>query len=141
MSILHRKILFVTFTNTATNEMRLRIHGLPGDNDNGYINTFHIISVVDLLEDSHAVQHPMSLLMPDNLDIVAMMGTIYEESSLTLRDMTFHQARNMIENLKLLKRPDYNLDLVDLSLDKLDEMCLVAVSTIEIIFCGYLPEC
>ena len=41
LGILPGNILCVTFTNKAANEMRQRIHVLTGDNDTGYINTFH----------------------------------------------------------------------------------------------------
>ena len=140
LGILPGNILCVTFTNKAANEMRQRIHNLTGDNDTGYINTFHGFCVAILQEDSHAVQYPKSFLVLDNADIDAMLGMIYEERGLTLRDMTFRKARDMIEIQKLFKRPDYYLDLLDLSLDKLHEKYLAAESTADIIFYGYLYQ-
>ena len=44
--------------------------------------------------------------MLDNSDIDAMLQIIYEERGLTLRDMTFSAARDMIEIQKLFQRPD-----------------------------------
>jgi DNA helicase-2/ATP-dependent DNA helicase PcrA len=41
LGIMPGHILCVTFTNKSANEMRQRIHALTGDNDTGYINTFH----------------------------------------------------------------------------------------------------
>ena len=105
MGILPENILCATFTNKAANEMRQRIHNLIGDNDTGYINTFHGFCVSVLQEDSHAVQYPKSFLVLDNSDIDAMLRIIYEERGLTLRDRTFSDARNMIEIQKLSKKP------------------------------------
>ena len=105
MGILPENILCVTFTNKAANEMRQRTHNLIGDNDTGYINTFHGFCVSVLQEDSHAVQYPKSFLVLDNSDIDAMLRIIYEERGLTLRDRTFSDARNMIEIQKLSKKP------------------------------------
>lgn len=41
LGIMPGHILCVTFTNKSAREMAMRIHRLTGDNDTGYINTFH----------------------------------------------------------------------------------------------------
>ena len=94
-------ILCVTFTNKAANEMRQRIHFLTGDNDTGYINTFHGFCANVLKEESFVFNYPKSFLVLDNSDIDAMLTVIYEERGLSLRDMSFSKARDMIETLKL----------------------------------------
>ena len=140
LGILPGNILCVTFTNKSANEMRQRIHALTGDNDTGYINTFHGFCVSVLQEDSHAVQYPKSFLVLDNSDIDAMLQIIYEERGLTLRDMTFSAARDMIEIQKLFQRPNYYRDLIALSLDALKEKYDRAASPADIIFYGYLYQ-
>lgn len=133
-------ILCVTFTNKAANEMRQRIHNLTGDNDTGYINTFHGFCVSVLQEDIHAVGYPKSFLVLDNSDIDAMLRIIYEERGLTLRDMTFSRARDMIEIQKLFKKPEYYLDMLTMDLDTLREKYERAAGTNDIIFYGYLYQ-
>ncbi len=140
LGILPGNILCVTFTNKSANEMRQRIHQLTGDNDTGYINTFHGFCVSVLQEDSHAVQYPKSFLVLDNSDIDAMLQIIYEERGLTLRDMTYSDARDMIEMEKLIHRPDYYRDMIDLSLDTLKEKYDQATDARDIIFYGYLYQ-
>ncbi len=140
LGILPGNILCVTFTNKAANEMRQRIHRLTGDNDTGYISTFHGFCVGVLQEDSHAVQYPKNFLVLDNADIDAMLQIIYEERGLTLRNMTFAAARDMIEIYKLFKMPEYYLDMITMSLDTLKEKYARAVKTEEIIFYGYLYQ-
>ncbi len=121
LGILPGNILCVTFTNKSADEMRQRIHQLTGDNDTGYINTFHGFCVCILQEDSHAVHYPKSFLVLDNSDIDAMLQIIYEERGLTLRDMTFSAARDIIEIRKLFQEPEYYRDLITMSLDTLKE--------------------
>ena len=140
LGILPGNILCVTFTNKSANEMRQRIHNLTGDNDTGYINTFHGFCVSILQEDSHAVQYPKSFLVLDNSDVDAMLKIIYEERGLTLRDMTFSKARDMIEIRKTQKNPDYYLDMITMSLDTLRRKYEEADNAGDIIFYGYLYQ-
>ena len=132
LGILPGNILCVTFTNKSANEMRQRIHRLTGDNDTGYVNTFHGFCVSILQEDSHAVQYPKSFLVLDNGDIDSMLQLIYEERGLTLRDM--------IEIRKLFKDPEYYRDMITLPLDTLKEKYDQASGARDIIFYGYLYQ-
>ena len=140
IGIMPSNILCVTFTNKAANEMRSRIKKLTGDNDTGYICTFHSFCVSVLKEDSNAVSFPKSFLVLDNSDINAMLQIIYEERGLTLREMTFSNARDMIEMKKLKEIPKYYYDLINMSLDEIHNKYLNAKKTDEIIFYGYLYQ-
>ena len=140
LGIMPGNILCVTFTNKAAQEMRRRIHSLIGDNDTGFINTFHGFCVSILDEESYAVQYPKSFLVLDNSDIDSMLRMIYEQRGLSLRDMTFGNARDMIEMQKLYNRPEYYLDLINMSLDLLHEKYIKADTAKDIIFFGYLYQ-
>lgn len=140
LGILPGRILCVTFTNKSAEEMRQRIRRLTGDDSTGYINTFHGFCVSVLQEDSHAVQYPKKFLVLDNGDIDAMLQIIYEERGLTLRDMTFAAARDMIEIRKLFREPDYYRDMAAMPLDALKEKYDGASAAEDIIFYGYLYQ-
>ena len=140
IGILPGNILCVTFTNKSANEMRQRIHNLTGDNDTGYINTFHGFCVSVLQEESYTVQYPKSFLVLDNSDIDSMLKIIYEERGLTLRNMTFSSARDMIEIRKLYKEPEYYQDMITMSIDQIYEKYMQATETSDIIFYGYLYQ-
>ena len=140
LGIMPGRIMCVTFTNKAANEMRERIHLLTGDDDTGYINTFHGFCVSVLQEESHAVQYPKSFLVLDNSDIDAMLQIIYEERGLTLQEMSFSAARDMIEIRKLFKESEYYKDMINLSLEALHEKYREADNVDDIIFYGYLYQ-
>ncbi|OUN07597.1 DNA helicase UvrD [Flavonifractor sp. An92] len=138
--ILPGNILCVTFTNKSANEMRQRIHALTGDQDTGYVCTFHSFCVSVLQEDSHVIQYPKSFLVLDNADIDAMLAILYEERGLTLRDMTFRQARDMIEVRKLFENPEYYRDVLSMDLEQLHQKYLDATAPRDILFFGYLYQ-
>ena len=140
MGILPSNILCVTFTNKAAGEMKRRIHNLTGDNDTGYVNTFHGFCVSILQEDSYAVQYPRSFLVLDNSDIDDLLRIIYEERGLMMKDMTFKDARDMFEIRKCLTEPSYYLDLVDESLDVIKKKYDEAAEVKDILFYGYLYQ-
>ena len=138
LGVLPRHILCATFTNKAAGVMRARIRRLIGDDDTGYISTFHGFCVSVLKEDSHAVSYPKSFLVVDNADIDAMLARVYEERGLTLRHRTFSDARDMIEIQKTFQQPDYYKDLIAMPLEALREKYMAAQDADEIIFLGYL---
>ena len=140
LGVLPGNILCVTFTNKAANEMRQRIHQLTGDNDTGYINTFHGFCVNILQEDSHAISYPKSFMVLDNADIDEMLKIIYEERGLTLRDKTFGSARDMFEVRKCISEPSYFLDMIKLPIDKLHQKYMDAETVDDILFYGYLYQ-
>ena len=69
-----------------------------------------------------------------------MLARIYAERGLTLRHMTYSDARDMIEIRKGVEDPEYYLDMIDMDLETLHHKYLDAVSTRDIIFYGYLYE-
>ncbi len=140
IGVMPSAILCVTFTNKSANEMRRRIRNLTGDSDTGHICTFHSFCATLLQEEAHAVGYPGSFIVLDNADINSMLQVIYEERGLTLRDMTFSDARDMIEMKKTKYVPDYYKDMLAMPLDILRQKYLSAVKTDEIIFYGYLYQ-
>jgi DNA helicase-2/ATP-dependent DNA helicase PcrA len=140
IGVIPSNILCVTFTNKSANEMRQRIRNLTGDNDTGYICTFHSFCVSVLQEEAHAVAYPESFLVLDNSDIDSILAIIYEERKLTLRDKTFSDARDMIEMQKLRFKPDYYKDMIAMPLDILRQKYNNATATDDIIFYGYLYQ-
>lgn len=140
IGILPENILCVTFTNKSANEMKKRIRRLSGDSDTGYISTFHSFCDTVLHEDIHIIHYPKSFIVLDNQDIDAMLKTVYDERGLTMRDMTFSKARDMIEMKKNLYEPLYYKPMLSLSIDELRDKYMRASAVDEIIFWGYVYQ-
>lgn len=140
IGVLPSSILCVTFTNKSASEMRQRIRSLSGDAAGGYISTFHGFCVTVLQEDISSLAYPKNFLVLDNSDIDAMLSIIYDERGLSLRNMTFSDARDMIEIRKNRQEPHYYEDLIALSLDELKLKYDTAIEPDDVIFYGYLYQ-
>ncbi|MBQ9565861.1 MAG: UvrD-helicase domain-containing protein [Synergistaceae bacterium] len=140
LGILPGNILCVTFSNKSAGEMQRRIHNLIGDNDTGYINTFHGFCLSVLQEEAHIIQYPRNFMVLDNADIDSMLNLIYEERGLTLRHMSFSQARDRIEIRKTLIEPEYYWDMIAMPLEPLRSKYENASDPSDIIFYGYLYQ-
>jgi DNA helicase-2/ATP-dependent DNA helicase PcrA len=131
-------ILCVTFTNKAANEMKKRIRNMIGDNDTGYICTFHGFCVQVLKEDIHVLQYPKNFLILDTEDVTAILHTVFEDMGLNSRNYNFNTITDMITARK--DREPYLEALLDTGHDKLKEKFSNAIREEDAIFYRYLYE-
>ncbi|MDF2541529.1 MAG: pcrA [Herbinix sp.] len=131
-------ILCVTFTNKAANEMKKRIRNMIGDNDTGYINTFHGFCVQVLKEDIHAIHYPKNFLIIDTEDVNTILHGIFEDMGLNSKNYTFTTITNMITFRKC--KESYINDILDTNNDELKNKFIHAKSQEDEIFYRYLYE-
>lgn len=93
-------ILCATYTNKAAKEMRNRIKTMIGDNDTGYICTFHSMGVYILREDIHYINYPNNFVVMDTEDTEAILKDVYEKANIDTSKLTFDMARKAIEAFK-----------------------------------------
>ncbi|MBM7553740.1 ATP-dependent helicase [Thalassobacillus pellis] len=94
-------ILCVTFTNKASHEMRRRVKRLiGGEQDTGYITTYHGFCVRVLREDIHRLFYPKNFVIMDVEDQKAVLREIFEDLGLKLNDKTFKRLLDKIGMLK-----------------------------------------
>lgn len=93
-------ILCATYTNKAAKEMRKRIQTLIGDNDTGYICTFHSMGVYILREDIHYINYPDNFVVMDTEDTETILKNVYEKANINNSQLTFDMARKAIEAFK-----------------------------------------
>ncbi len=93
-------ILCATFTNKAANEMKKRIRNMIGDNDGGYICTFHGMGVQILREDIHVINYPQNFVVMDSEDTESILKNVYENLNIKSRKFTFDMARDAITEFK-----------------------------------------
>lgn len=105
------RVMSVTFTNKAANEMKTRIRRMLGDVDTGFISTFHGFCLLVLKEDIHRLNYPQNFMVMDEEDQKAILQEVYEELHLGLKDYTF---QNMLNTIGYYKTSiNYVADLVE----------------------------
>ncbi len=131
-------ILCVTFTNKAANEMKRRIRSMIGDNDTGFISTFHGFCVQVLKEEIHVLHYPRSFLILDTEDVNSILHTIFEDMGLNSKNYTFPTLIDMFTERK--SREDYLEDILNTDHEVLKDKFRHAVKQEDAIFYRYLYE-
>ncbi len=93
-------ILSVTFTNKAAREMRDRIRALMPDGDGGWILTFHGACHKILKEEIGFFAYPENFMVMDEEDQKSVLQRIFSQKGFTLKDFSFRDCMNAIEEYK-----------------------------------------
>ncbi len=94
-------MLSVTFTNKAANEMKRRVKKLvDGEQDTGFITTYHGFCVRVLREDIHRLFYPKNFIILDVEDQKILLREIFEDMNLKMNDKTFKRILDKIGMLK-----------------------------------------
>ncbi len=137
-------ILCVTFTNRAANEMKKRIRTMIGDNDTGFVCTFHGFCVQMLREDIHTINYPKNFVILDTEDTEAILKNVYAACNIQSRAFTFDMAREEIAKFKMIRRGiaifRHIPYLTELNIEKLKEEYERETDVKKKICLGYLYE-
>lgn len=131
-------ILCVTFTNKAANEMKRRIRSMIGDNDTGFISTFHGFCVQVLKEEIHVLHYPKNFIILDTEDVNSILHTIFEDMGLNSKNYTFPTLIDMFTERK--SREDYLKDILNTDHEELKDKFRNAAKQEDAIFYRYLYE-
>lgn len=100
MGIPASHILCVTFTNKAANEMKQRVRSLIGDEDTGYICTFHSLGLRILKEDIHTLGWPENFMVLDTEDKESLLKSVFSDMGMTVKEMTLKRAADLTDDMK-----------------------------------------
>lgn len=98
------KILAVTFTNKATNEMKERIKNMvPGSESEPKISTFHALCVYILRREIEILGYPTTFTILDSADQYDIIRNIYQKLDVSKYDITLRSMSNYISYHKINK--------------------------------------
>ncbi|MGM9947387.1 ATP-dependent helicase [Floccifex sp.] len=95
------RILAITFTNKATNEMKERLHAIL--NDDAYmvrISTIHSLCVRILREDAQCIDYPSSFTILDSDDQKVILRPFYKQMDIQVKALPFSKVLSHISGYK-----------------------------------------
>jgi len=99
--VFSNKILAITFTNKAANEMKERVlKELNDDTKNPFISTIHALCVRILREDITVMNYPRNFTIIDASDQKTILKEAYKEIGLDKSTLSYPQALSFISNNK-----------------------------------------
>lgn len=101
MGIMPYRILAITFTNKAANEMKTRISQmLDCENSGVNISTIHSLCVRILREDIRFFNYPKSFTILDSDDQKSILKQIYKQLDVNIKDLSLGNVLSYISNCK-----------------------------------------
>lgn len=115
IGIMPNRILAITFTNKATNEMKERLHAQLGDMASVVrISTIHSLCVRMLREDAQCVGYPKSFTILDSDDQKQILRPIYKKMDIAVKELPFGRVLGYISNCKSERvDPEFALKLAE----------------------------
>lgn len=140
------RILSVTFTNKAANEMKSRVSNLLGGNVAiPFIQTFHGFCNRVLRDEIDKMGFPLKFKVIDTEDQIALLKPIYEELNISNKDIAYKKALHDIvgkgcKNGLRSILSNYEELLDNYSIKQIDDLIDVSPSIETKIALGYLRE-
>lgn len=101
VGVIANRILAITFTNKAANEMKERVGSILGCTNSGVmVSTIHSLCVRILREDIRHLHYPQSFTILDSDDQKSILKTIYKQLDISIKDISLNQSLSYISNCK-----------------------------------------
>ncbi len=102
MNIAPSKILALTFTNKAANEMKLRVIDIIGDEGNlANISTFHALCYKFLRSEIENLDYPKKFIVLDSTDQIYILRKIYKNMDLSSSTLSYTSTLKYISKTKI----------------------------------------